>query len=485
MDRVGSGASRIGVLIVAYNAASTLAAVLDRLPQGFRSRVAEVAVFDDASSDCTYMVGLEYQKDCDLPLTIVRRPQNLGYGGNQKAAYRWAIEQELDIVVLLHGDGQYAPEVIEDLVEPLEAMQYDAVFGSRMMELGSARMGAMPLYKYVGNRILTKVANSVANIKLSEWHSGYRAYRVDALMDIPFEQNSDGFDFDTEIILQLHEAGKEILEVPIPTYYGNEICYVNGMRYAKDVVMDVLRYRMHKTGFGSGEMAFGEQNYESKWTPPAHKVLVDWLSSGQPKRILDVGCGNGRLGEMLRLAGHTVIGVDFRKHDGIGERIDGFVEADLNVGLPPEVGTGYDLVVGAEILDRVYDPKAMLSEMKRVLAPGGAIMAGIPNVSHWYPRLRMLLGRFQYETRGIFDFGHIRFFSARTFEKMAEAAGLRVRRRSIIGLPVEVTERGGPAPRWFTRMLSGADKMAIALSPSLFSYQLVYELDPADPGRRP
>src|SRR5215469_2976065 len=166
------------------------------------------------------------------------------------------------------------------------------------MELGSARMGGMPLYKYVGNRILSKFSNSMVGLDLTEWHSGYRAYRVDALNEIPFENNSDGFDFDTEIILQLHEAGKEIVEVPIPTYYGDEICYVNGMGYAKDVVLDVMRYRTHKMGFGSGEMAFADEGYELKLSESSsHKVLLSWLSEGPPKRILDLGCSTGRLGE--------------------------------------------------------------------------------------------------------------------------------------------------------------------------------------------
>ena len=110
---------RIGIVVVAYNAASTLAAVLDRIPETFRARVSEVLVCDDASSDSTYSIGKEYQSETSLPLTVVRRPQNLGYGGNQKAAYKTAIEHGLDIVVLLHADGQYAPEVIEDLVNPL------------------------------------------------------------------------------------------------------------------------------------------------------------------------------------------------------------------------------------------------------------------------------------------------------------------------------------------------------------------------------
>ena len=105
-----------------------------------------------------------------------------------------------------------------------------------MMEKGGARRGGMPLYKFVGNRILTTFQNTVMGTDLTEWHSGYRAYRVAALAEIPFEQNHDGFDFDTQIIIQLVESGKRIVEVPIPTYYGDEICYVNGMGYARDVV---------------------------------------------------------------------------------------------------------------------------------------------------------------------------------------------------------------------------------------------------------
>ena len=234
-----TGGVRIGVLIVAYNAASTLASVLDRLPPRFRSRVDHVLICDDASDDETYTVGLGYQAIADMPITVIRHAENLGYGGNQKAGYRWALDHQLDVVVLLHGDGQYAPEVIEQLVEPLEDGRADAVFGSRLLTPGAARSGGMPMYKYLGNRILSRYENTMAGMNLSEWHSGYRAYRVDALSDIPFERNSDGFDFDTEIIVQLHEAGKRIVEVPIPTYYGDEICHVNGLRYAKDVAADV------------------------------------------------------------------------------------------------------------------------------------------------------------------------------------------------------------------------------------------------------
>jgi len=469
---------KIGVIVVAYNAASTLRAVLDRIPEDFQSRVADVVVCDDASSDITYEVGREYQSKSEMPLTVIRRPSNLGYGGNQKAAYRWAIERGLDIVVLLHGDGQYAPEVIQDLIDPFEATGCDAVFGSRIIG-GVARIGGMPLYKYVGNRVLTRFANRVAGLQLTEWHSGYRAYRVSALEDIPFESNSDGFDFDTEIILQLHEAGKGIVEVPIPTYYGGEICYVNGIGYAKDVAIDVFRYRAHKMGFGSGEMAFADEAYDLKLDRmSSHRALLSWLSEGKPRRVLDLGCSDGRLGERLRLMGHTVIGVDTVKFDGVGTRLDGFVEADLNEGIPAEVGNDFDVVLGADVFEHVANPARLLAQVPDVLAPGGVAMVSIPNFAHWYPRLRVVLGRFEYERRGILDSGHLRFFTQRSFERMVKSSKLRVRRRAISGLPVDAFDRGSPAPDSMKRFVAAADRTGLKLWPNLFAYQLLFELEP-------
>src|SRR5690606_28720113 len=251
-----------------YNAAATLARVLDRIPRDFRPRIDAILVSDVHSADSTYLVGLGYRQiDPTLPLEVIRNPRNLGYGGNQKVGYRWAIERGLDIIVMLHGDGQYAPEKLPDMVAPLERGEADAVFGSRMLQPGAARRGGMPLYKYVGNKILTRIENDVDGTNLSEWLSGYRAYSVAALRDVPFERNDDDFNFDTQIIVRLHEAGKRIVEIPIPTFYGDEICYVNGLRYARLITRDVLRYRLHQMGFGSGELAFASDAYETKESP--------------------------------------------------------------------------------------------------------------------------------------------------------------------------------------------------------------------------
>ena len=238
---------KIGVLVVAYEASSTLESVLSRIPHDFRSALHTILVCDDASSDDTFQVGMRVKESRpDLPLHVIRRPVNLGYGGNQKAGYRWMIDHELDVVVLLHGDGQYAPEFLARMVEPIVEGRADVVFGSRMLERGAALRGGMPKYKYIGNKVLSFLQNRIAGVNLSEWHSGYRAYSVTSLARVGFELNADYYDFDTQIILQMIESGQRILEIPIPTFYGDELSRVNGIRYGWRILKHTLRWRLSR-----------------------------------------------------------------------------------------------------------------------------------------------------------------------------------------------------------------------------------------------
>lgn len=235
---------KIGILIVAYNAESTLAKVLDRIPVDFLKQIDAILVCDDASTDDTHNVGLRYQSKSQLPLTIVRHEINLGYGGNQKTGYQWALEKNLDLVVLLHGDGQYAPEYLPQMVAPIVSGSADVVFGSRMITHGGARQGGMPLYKFVGNKILTTLQNRLAKVSLTEWHSGYRAYSVASLRKVNFLKNSDYFDFDSQIILQMIGARQRIVEIEIPTFYGDEISRVNGIKYGIKILIHTLKFRL-------------------------------------------------------------------------------------------------------------------------------------------------------------------------------------------------------------------------------------------------
>ncbi len=464
---------RIGILVVAYNAESTLASVLDRVPKSFRPRISEVLVCDDASADSTYLVGLGYKQMVDdLPLKVIRHPENLGYGGNQKAGYRMAIDMGLDVIVMLHGDGQYAPECLPEIVAPLERGEADAVMGSRMMDPGGARRGGMPLYKYVGNRILTKFENKVLGTDLTEFHSGYRAYRVDALNAIPFEGNSDGFNFDTQIIIQLVDAGRRIVEVPIPTYYGDEICYVDGLKYAKDVSSDVVRYRLGKMGFDSGDFGGVGDEYALKQNDSSHATILRWLEHRPPANLLDLGCSGGLLSERIHALGHTVTGVDVLEIDGVRDRVDHFIQADLDRGLPADVADRgpYDVVVCGDILEHVRSPERLLREVRDLLAPGGVLIASVPNFGHWYARIRTVLGLFDYDQRGVLDNGHVRFFTRRGLFRRLRNAGFTVVHQETTGLPLDVLASGGGFAR---RALRVVDRLLVAARPTLFGYQFV------------
>ena len=236
--------SKVGVLVVAYNAESTIESTLSRIPKKFISQITSILISDDKSKDLTSVKANEYAKSSILPIEIVVQPLNLGYGGNQKFGYAWAIRNNWDVVVLLHADGQYAPEFIPDIIEPILSGTADAVFGSRMINKKNALKGGMPKYKWIGNQILTAIQNKLTKQSFSEWHTGYRAYRVRTLKKISLGNLSNGFRFDTQIILELIKIRAKFKEIPIPTFYGDEVSHVNGLEYAREIIWDTIRHRV-------------------------------------------------------------------------------------------------------------------------------------------------------------------------------------------------------------------------------------------------
>ena len=238
-------ALRIAIFIPAFNAAATLPKVLDRIPPDIKERVEEIFVIDNNSTDQTYMTAVEYQRQHRLyKLKVFKNRRNVGYGGSQKIAYQYAIDKGFDVVVMLHGDAQYAPEKIAFLLEPFERGEADMVFGSRIA--GLPLKGGMPLYKFLGNKFLTFVQNRILGTRLSEFHSGFRVFSCRALGQLPFTNCSDDYHFDTEIMIQFIAKGLRIVELPIPTYYGTEKCYVNVFSYGTHVLVATLQYYLHK-----------------------------------------------------------------------------------------------------------------------------------------------------------------------------------------------------------------------------------------------
>ncbi len=234
---------RIGIFIIAYNAVNHLNKTIGRIPREVYEQVEEIFVIDDCSQDNSFYAALGYKAEFNVEkLTVHRNEKNQGYGGNQKVGYQYAVDRGFDIVALIHGDGQYAPEALPQLLEPLIKGEADMVFGSRMSQPSRALKGGMPLYKFLGNRVLTYIQNKLSGLKLSEYHSGYRLYSVHALKKIPFQSFTNTWHFDTQIILAMAERDLRIVERPIPTYYGDEICHVNGIPYAMHCVLTSFRY---------------------------------------------------------------------------------------------------------------------------------------------------------------------------------------------------------------------------------------------------
>lgn len=240
---------RISIFIPAYNATSTLPKVLDRIPRGIRDEMQEIFVIDNDSPDNTYLVAVGYKaQNRSYELSVFRNKENYGYGGSQKIAYQYAIERNYDVVAMLHGDAQYAPEHLVNLLQPFRRSdKVDMVFGSRMS--GAPLKGGMPILRFLGNKVLTWIQNLVLGTKISEFHSGYRIFNCHSLKRIPFTNCSNDYHFDTEVMIQMIAAGMTIVEVPIPTHYGTEKSYVNIWRYGLNVLIAMARYVLHKKGW--------------------------------------------------------------------------------------------------------------------------------------------------------------------------------------------------------------------------------------------
>jgi len=253
---------KLAVVMPAYNAAKTLKRTYDHLPHEI---VDDVILVDDNSRDNTVDVA------CGLPIgAVIRHNKNLGYGGNQKTCYRVALQRGADIVVMIHPDYQYSPQLCGAIAWMIGSGKYDMVLASRI--LGNQTLkGGMPIWKYVANRALTVFENMLLGIKLSEFHTGYRAFTRQVLENLPLGENSDDFVFDNQMIAQAAYFGYRIGEISCPTVYETESSSINFKRsvtYGFGVLNTSMQYRLNKWGL----------RHDSYFTPNGYKLNHEGLA---------------------------------------------------------------------------------------------------------------------------------------------------------------------------------------------------------------
>jgi glycosyltransferase involved in cell wall biosynthesis len=466
---------RLLVFVIAYYAETTLTSVLERIPRTLLDEyICEILVVDDASEDRTAAIGREYQHaHPEIRITVLRNEYNQGYGGNQKVGYAFAIREGFDVVAMVHGDGQYAPEELPKLVAPLRDRAADAVFGSRMLIKLDALRGGMPLYKFVGNRILTWMQNLLLGTSLSEFHSGYRVYSVAALKKVAFHLNSNAFPFDTEIIIQLLNAGQRIVELPIPTYYGREISRVNGMKYAKDVAVATMQNVAHRAGLlyqrrFEPVSEFGNAHYDTKFGyASSHQLALDAVPAGAT--AIDFGSGPGEFARALVAKGCTVAVIDRAFPQSLADLGVEVFQQDLDDEPTFDV-RGYQYLMMLDVIEHLKEPERFIERIRAQFdySPSTLVLT-TPNVAFLVQRVMLAVGQFNYGKAGILDRTHTRLFTFRSLRRLLQDAGFRI--KEIRGVPA-------PFPKVLGRGVAGKAALAvnqflIRVSKTLFSYQIL------------
>lgn len=437
---------RIGIFIIAYNAERHIEKTLNRIPEAVWREVAVAYVIDDCSTDETVGRALAFRGPADR-FRVLRNRTNRRYGGNQKLGYQYALDEELDVVVMLHADGQYAPEVLPEMLAPIVDDQADIVIGSRMIHRPDALRGGMPRYKYVGNIVLTGIQNRLTGMSLSEFHSGYRAYRTTFLRSVPFWENSDEWHFDTQILLQARQAGARLTEIPIPVYYGDEICHVNGIVYGIHCIASSFFFWLYRLGIvymHKYDVTLKGPRYVEKFSDPNSSHSLIWKRLEQEllrgTKILELGVGDASLTRKLAEAGAIVdaIEIDSQAASLAQPYCRHVLIADANSIERAGLTEKYDIVIAADVLEHLVNPELVLSRLKGHLRKGGLLIVSLPNIANIYVRLNLLLGRYPTDRRGILDETHLHAYTLTTMRRLLGKTGWVIEGQTVSAIPVAI-----------------------------------------------
>ena len=473
---------KVLIFVVCYKAAESIESVLGRIPGAVWNNgqfSTEVLIIDDQSPDSTFYAAEDYsRRHPHRNLTVLYNPKNQGYGSNQKIGFRYAIEHGFNAIVLLHGDNRYAPERLPEMLKPILNGEADAVIGSRMIHKLTALKDGMPFYKWVGNQVLTFLQNRILRSHLSEFHSGYRVYSVNAIASVPFEHNSNGFEFDTDIIIQFLDTGGRIAEVAVPTFYGSEIAGAHGLCYSIRVLRSSILSRVMRLGIYYHPKFDYEPSTNCKYSakfgyPSSHQFAYDEVAQGTT--VLDVGCGPGFMAQALAKKNARTISIDFQIQPATQQNSWKWVQTDIDgYDFGDDFGK-VDYILLLDIIEHLKSPEKLLAKLRtRYSRNCPEIVITTGNIAFLPMRVSLLFAGFHYGRRGILDMGHTRLFTFSSLARTLQLNGFEILSRRGLPAPFPLALGDGP----LARFLLLVNRFLIKISRGIFSYQIAMVVKP-------
>ena len=402
------------------------------------------------------------------PVERIQIQSKIGVGGTQKLIFKTLIEDGTEVILVMTSENDLSLDLLDQILGLIINNKTDAILVSpinkKLLSFG------------VLSRISSRFNNFLSGSLFLNWHSPICAYSKRGLELTNFLQSPNGQGFNTDLLLQLKSAGVQVLEIQDE----NLTARVVKISDAFASLAAVLRHRVRVMGFAPSYVI--KPSYRFKFNAySSHSQISKILKNLPLGKILDLGCADGQLSEIASSHGHKVTAVDMIAPESLSQNVN-FIQHNLENGLPNSLTEKFDLVLCADILEHLRNPDVLLSKIISSLTADGVVLVSIPNFGHWYPRARVLLGKFDYDARGILDQSHLRFFSRKSFLRMASLAGFDTKQVSLTGTPFEVMLREAPQRRFnwnsLLYILSKTDRALCKIRPNLFAYQFIFELKP-------